>query len=108
VISSVNKKQPLVVVSTTKAKYKATIGATREVMWLHRILSDLKLPQMQPTTLHYDNQSAMKITKNLIYHSKKKHVKIQHHYIKKQVQNKEIELIYCKSCYRTVCRWERG
>jgi hypothetical protein len=49
---------------------------------------------MQPTTLHYDNQSAIKMTKNLIYHMKTKHVEIQHHYIREQMQNKERELIY--------------
>ena len=51
---------------------------------------------MQPTVLHCHNQSAIKMKKNPIYHSKKKHVEIYHHYIKEQMQNKETELLYCK------------
>jgi len=35
--------------------------------------------------------------KNQIYHSRTKHFKIHHHYIKEQVQNKEIKLLYCMS-----------
>jgi hypothetical protein len=85
VISWASKKQPLVALSTTEAEYKATVGATCEAVWLHRILCDLKLPQMQPTTLHCDNQSAIKMTKNPIYHSKTKHIEIHHHYIREQV-----------------------
>jgi hypothetical protein len=66
----------LVALSTAKAKYKVVVGATCKAMLLHRILSDLKPPRMQPTTLHYNNQNPIKTTKNPIYHSKTKHVKI--------------------------------
>jgi len=80
-----------------KNKVESSCWRTCEVVWLRRILSDLKLPQMQPTTLHCDNQSAIKMMKIPIYHSKTKHVEIQHHDIREQVQNKVIELIYCRS-----------
>ena len=73
-ISSGSKKKALVVLSTTKEKHKATLGATCKAMWLHQILCGLKLPQMQPTTLHCNNQSAIKMTKDPIYHSKTKSV----------------------------------
>ena len=61
VISWETKKQPLVALSTIKVEYKTIVGATCEVVWLRRVLYDLKLSQMQPTTLQCDNQSAIKM-----------------------------------------------
>lgn len=79
------KKPPSVALSTIEAKYKAKVGATCEAIWLYKILCDLKLQQMQPTNLHWNNQCAIKMTKNPIYHSKTKHVEIHHHYIREWV-----------------------
>jgi hypothetical protein len=70
VISWASKTQPSMALSTKEIEYKAAVAVSCEVVWLHSILCDLKPPQMQPTTLHYDNQSVMKMTKNPIYHSK--------------------------------------
>ena len=65
VISWESKRKPYIAPSTTKLEYKPVVGATCKVVWLRRILRDLKLPQMKPIVLRCDNQSAIKMTKNL-------------------------------------------
>jgi len=37
------------------------------------------------------------MTKNLIFHSKTKHIEIRHHFIRELVDKKEIELSFCKT-----------
>ncbi len=47
------------------------------------------------TALYVDNQSCMKITKNLIHHAHTKHIEVQyHHYIRKKHFFEEVELNY--------------
>lgn len=50
--------------------------------------------QQEPTTLLCDNQSAIKLTENLILHARTKHIEVHHHFIQEKVQNKEIDLTY--------------
>jgi hypothetical protein len=36
------------------------------------------------------------LVKNTIYHARKKHIKIQHHFIKEKINKKEIEIAYIR------------
>ena len=54
---------------------------------------------MEDFNLHYDhipikcdNTSAISLTKNLIQHSRTKHIEIRHHFIRDHVQKGDIEL----------------
>ena len=41
-----------------------------------------------------DNTSAINISKNLVMHSKTKHISIKYHFVRELVQDKEIRLEY--------------
>ena len=43
-------------------------------------------------TLFYDNMSAINISKNLVQHSRTKHIDIHHHFTRELVENKYIVL----------------
>ena len=45
-----------------------------------------------PTITHYDNMSTIAMTKNPVFHSRTKHIELRHHFIRKLVQEEEIQL----------------
>ena len=45
-----------------------------------------------PTIIYYDNMSTIAITKNLVFHNRTKHIGLHHHFIRKLVQEEEIQL----------------
>lgn len=48
----------------------------------------------EPVTIFCDNTSAINISKNLVMHSKTKHISIKYHYIREEVQEKKVVLEY--------------
>jgi hypothetical protein len=70
---------------TVEAEYIALSVAVCEVVWLHKLLADLSEHVLDSTVIHCDNQSYVKISDNLVFHEKSKHIEIKHHYIRDMV-----------------------
>lgn len=96
-ISWKSKKQSCVALSTAEAEYIALSQAAQEAVWLRSLNVDLKLKMTAPIVIYEDNQSAICIAKNPQSHGRSKHIDIKFHYIREQVQQKTIELKYCKT-----------
>ena len=82
IISFHSRKKCCVALSTAEAEYVSACSASCEVVWLRKLLSDLFDIQMDATCLHCNNQSCIKLSKNLVFHENSKHNKIKYHYIK--------------------------
>ena len=93
-VSWSSKKQTLVTLLSTEAEYIATLHATKEVVWLRRLLSKLGLNINSPTVLHVDNQSTIAIAHNLKFHDHTKHIEVQHHFLRHKVEGEEIHFEY--------------
>lgn len=89
-----SQRQKLVTLSTTESEYVALASATKEVLWLQSLLSDLECKITSPTTLYVDNQSAIKIAKNPEFHKRTKHIDIRLHFVREVIENKKIYLCY--------------
>ncbi|XAR65337.1 RNA-directed DNA polymerase [Bertholletia excelsa] len=63
-----------------------------KAIWLRRLLVDLQQVQKQPTIVYCDNMSAILMTKNPIFHSRTKHIELQHHFIRDMIRKGEISL----------------
>lgn len=73
-----------------------------EAIWLRRILEDLYEQQKKPNQLICDKQSAIKMTKNLFFHKRTKHIDIQYHFMWDLVQQGVIKILYCRTKYQVV------
>eukprot|EP00253_Pinus_taeda_P027870 PITA_27870 len=90
-------KQFVPIDSTTEAEYVATTKATKEILWLRKILEDLQVKQVQSTPLMIDNTSAIKLAKNPKFHDRTKNINTKYHLIRHHVEAKTIHLRHCST-----------
>lgn len=101
-VSWESRKQRSVATSSTEAEYMALTEASREAVYLRRLLNELKLIQLnQPTTIFCDNQSASKLVRNHIFHARTKHIDIRHHYVRQVFEEGSIDITYLKTSEMT-------
>jgi hypothetical protein len=80
-ISWFSRKQTLVALSTSEAEYIAASMASREGVWLRKLLAGIFDLELVPTLIHCDNQSCMKFTENPVFHDRPNYIEIKYHYI---------------------------
>ena len=93
-VSWYNKKQISVALSSVEEKYMAAIQTTCEATWMRNILVGLFGSHLDPTVIHCDNQSCIKLSINPVFHDRSKHIDIQYHHIRDCVQWKIMLLQY--------------
>nr|GEU87167.1 hypothetical protein [Tanacetum cinerariifolium] len=82
------KKQTIMATSTTEAKYVAAASCCGQVLWIQNQLLNYGYNFMN----YIDNNSAICIVKNPVYHSKTKHIEIKHHFIRDCFEKKLINV----------------
>ncbi|GJW89409.1 putative ribonuclease H-like domain-containing protein [Tanacetum coccineum] len=78
--------------STTGAEYIAASNCCGQVLWIQNQLLDYGYNFMN-TKIFIDNKSTICIVKNLVFHSKTKHIEIKHHFIRDSKEKKLIQMI---------------
>ncbi|XP_043461176.1 secreted RxLR effector protein 161-like [Leptopilina heterotoma] len=98
-ISWKSKKQASVALSTMEAEYLALSEISREVIYVKRLLSDMGFVQRakSPIKVFCDNQSAIELSKNCVFHKRSKHIDIRFHFTRELVENKEIKISYIRT-----------
>nr|GEU59495.1 retrovirus-related Pol polyprotein from transposon TNT 1-94 [Tanacetum cinerariifolium] len=86
------KKQTIVANSTTEAEYVAAANCCIQVLWIQNQMLDYGFNLMN-TKIYIDNESKICIVKNLVFHSKSKHIEIRHHFIRDSYEKKLIQVI---------------
>ncbi|GJV22313.1 hypothetical protein Tco_1371333 [Tanacetum coccineum] len=64
------------------AEYRALASVTNEVIWILKILKDLKIENLLPVSLHCDSNSAIKIAANPVFHERTKHLEIDLYFVR--------------------------
>jgi hypothetical protein len=96
-VSWASRKHPIVTLSSAEVEYVAATSSTCQAVWMRIILKDLLQEQQEPTTVLCDNNSAILLSKNHVFHKKTNHIDTRYHFIRELVNNKEICLEFCKS-----------
>ncbi|GJU09590.1 putative ribonuclease H-like domain-containing protein [Tanacetum coccineum] len=78
--------------STTEAEYIDAANCSGQVLWIQNQMLDYGFNFMN-TKIYIDNKSTICIVKNLVFHSKTKHIKIRHHFIRDSHEKKLIQVI---------------
>ena len=80
-VSQSSKKQNSIALSTPEAEYIAADSCCAQILWIKQQLSDFGVT-MHNVPIFCDSTSAINITKNPVQHSRTKHIKIRHHFIR--------------------------
>ena len=96
-VSWKSKKQSTLSRSSSEAEYRTMAAASSETTWLVRLLTELGVTNLQPVTLYCDNQSAIHIGKNPVFHERTKHIEIDCHFTRDKVLEGLIQLTYTPS-----------
>ncbi|XP_042059649.1 uncharacterized mitochondrial protein AtMg00810-like [Salvia splendens] len=91
-ISWCSKKQNTVALSSCEAEYVAASMAVQEYVWLKRLVQEIFYDLKNPVLIRCDNESAIKLAKNPVFHARTKHIEVHHHFVREKVLNQEIGL----------------
>ncbi|RVW90721.1 Retrovirus-related Pol polyprotein from transposon RE2 [Vitis vinifera] len=86
-ISWSSKKQRTVARSSTEAEYRSVASTTAEIRWICSLLTELGVTLPQQPVIYCDNVGATNLYSNPVFHSRMKHVALDYHFIREQVQN---------------------
>ena len=89
-----SRRQSCVALSTTESEYVAACEAAREGVWLQRLLRDINMVSERPLELQCDNQSAIQLIKNPVFHQRTKHIDVRYHFIRELQEKGDINVTY--------------
>jgi hypothetical protein len=85
-------KQATVALSSAEAELNAIVDATKEVMWLVQLLTEMHVNVTTPVILHVDNQSAMKMSTHTAEYDRSKHIQIRSSFVRENINSNTIKL----------------
>ena len=93
IVSWCSERQSSVSHSTAESEYIAASQASRELVWLKRLLAEVdeQLGSGQPI-LYVDNESAVKLIKNPVLHKRTKHIEVRYHFVREKYEEKVFDV----------------
>ncbi|KAL1220947.1 Retrovirus-related Pol polyprotein from transposon RE1 [Cardamine amara subsp. amara] len=70
---------------------------TNELVWLKALLNDLGIERTSPITMHCDNQAAIYIATNSVFHERTKHIEVDCHKVREKIIEGVILPCYTRS-----------
>jgi hypothetical protein len=92
-VAWMSQKQASTSLSTAEAECIAAESCCTQLLWMKKLLCDYGFIQ-DTMVIHYDNTSAINISKNPVQHSQTKHIDIRHHFIRDLVESREVTLMF--------------
>jgi hypothetical protein len=101
-VSWLSKKKGSISLSTIEVEYIAVVTCCTQVLWMIQTLADFEVKYTASIPIQCDNINAISVSKNLVFHSKTKHIPIKHHFLREQVTNSVFFVHYIPSKYHIV------
>ena len=64
--------------------------ATKQAIWLQELLSEVTEQPVEKVVIRIDNQSAIALTKNPVFHGRSKHMHSRFHFIRECVERGQV------------------
>ncbi|GJX39280.1 hypothetical protein Tco_0252583 [Tanacetum coccineum] len=86
-----SKKQTALAISTTEAEYVTAGKACQQALWMNQALVDHGI-SLDDIPIMGDNKGAIDLSKNPVQYSRTKHIEIRHHFLRDNVQKRNISI----------------
>ena len=90
-------KKHVVARSSAKAEYRAMALAACELIWLKQLLKELQFGEVTQMTVICDNQAALHISLNPVFHERTKHIEVDCHFVRKKITSGDIKIEFVNS-----------
>ncbi|KAH9324009.1 hypothetical protein KI387_044466, partial [Taxus chinensis] len=90
-VSWISWLQKVVALSTREAEYVTALEASKEMIWLQKLLDELGHKQ-EVGRLHSDSQSAIHLVKKYTFHFRAKHIQLRYHFIRTTLEEDKLKL----------------
>ena len=97
IISWKSKLQSIIAQSTTEAEYIAINAVIKEAVYIKALLEELGYYKQNKFPIYTDNNGALLLAKNPIFHERTKHIAVKYHYIRDLIIKGIIDLNYIPS-----------
>nr|GEV95376.1 retrotransposon protein, putative, Ty1-copia subclass [Tanacetum cinerariifolium] len=84
--------QHVVTLSTTEAEYMSLMEAVKEAIWLKGLLEELGV-ELNRVTVNCDNQGAIHLSRNHVFHERTKHINVRYRFIREVLEAKTVEVL---------------
>ncbi|GJZ84446.1 retrovirus-related pol polyprotein from transposon TNT 1-94 [Tanacetum coccineum] len=84
--------QHVVALSTTEAEYMALTEAMKEAIWLRGLLEELGV-ELNTVKVNCDNQGAIHLLWNHVFHERTKHINVRYHFIREVLEAKTVKVL---------------
>ncbi|GJT76959.1 hypothetical protein Tco_1043684 [Tanacetum coccineum] len=92
VVSSKAMLQHVVALSTTEAEYMPLTEAVKEAIWLRGLLEELGV-ELNTVAVNCDNQGAIHLSLNHVFHERTKHINVRYHFIREVLEAKTVKVL---------------
>ena len=71
--------------SRAEIEYQAMALETCELIWLKKLLQELRFGKDEQLMLVCDNQAALHIASNPVFHERTKHIEVDYYFIREKI-----------------------
>ncbi|KAJ9564855.1 LOW QUALITY PROTEIN: hypothetical protein OSB04_000821 [Centaurea solstitialis] len=96
-VSWKSKKQNVVSRSSAESEYRAMAQTTCELIWLRNLLGELGFAQSKPMNLYCDNEVAIHIANNPVFHERTKHIEVDCHFTREKLEDGTISTPFVRT-----------
>ncbi|KAJ0804262.1 putative RNA-directed DNA polymerase [Helianthus annuus] len=107
-ISWSSKRQTTVSRSSAEAEYRGVANVVAEICWLRNLLLELRHPLTRATLVYCDNVSAIYLSGNPVQHQRTKHIELDIHFVREQVQRGQVRILHVPSRYQIADIFTKG